>query len=463
MTTCRESALQAAFCFAVSALFGCGASPSASSPQAPARTTENIRAEQALRRADDAWATGERTNAERLYHDFLRDFPRDPLEPLAILALARIGLASNSREGAEQALLRAEPLRDHADPVIARKASMICGIALHRTGREREAIDILSPLEPEWTVPEERALIAATIAEAAESVGDTISALRRLDALASSGSDSPARTQARAQIDAILESGSTLSAEARIAFARSIEQARFDPRGYTWARAVERAVQVSAAEGDREAVRALVESLRREEVELPEHVAMAAAQAERPISADPRAIGVLLPFDRQPWPPSREALRGLLLATEEPRDEPAHVGDFRLIWRGRAEEEASLAADIRELIAVHRVIAIVAVIDPNGGAVAQRIARELDIPFILLDLFSAPSPCVPNAEFSRRYFDAFGSEPGQEAGGAYESLVTLKALISAGATSRPALAQALSGAQWPSCVQGSVQAHPISR
>ncbi len=358
----------------------------------PALTTDDADAEADLRAADRAADEGRARDAETLYRAFLVTHPDDATAPLAALGLGRLLLASGDVEGALESLARAAAC---ADEVVVERAGLYRCVALHLGGRHAEAIAALSPLVGRQVDAAEERLLLRTLSAAFLAVGDPVAALGALDSVValverargSSGTGTPTDTEAASAEADAAEARARITALADHEL--SVEQLavafdRLDRDGAAWARVALRALRAAHEAGDVARVRAIAEALHARHVELGDELASLVLRADRIATADPRAIGAILPLSGRGRDVGQRALRGLMLAAGTPTAGAPAADAPQLVFRDDGGDPARAVAAVEELISTHRVIAIVGPLDGPSAVAAARRAQQLGVPLIAL-------------------------------------------------------------------------------
>lgn len=340
----------------------------------PSLTTDDPDAEADLRTAERAAEEGRASDAAQAYRAFLDEHPADALVPIAELGLGRVLLASGDAAGALDHFDRAATSDDE---VVAERARFHRGVSLHLLGRHAESIEVLSPLRGRLVDPSDTALLLRTLAAGSTATGDPIAALDALDDLVRAQTSEADTAEARARIDAIVES--ELPAEQ---VARAYET--LDRDGTAWPQVALRAIRAAYDAGDVERVRAIAGELRSRGVELSEELAALVLRADRIATADPRVIGAILPLSGRGREIGQRALRGLMLAAGTPAEGPPPPDAPQLVLRDDAGDPERAARAVEELVSTHRAIAIIGPLDGPSAVAAARRAQQLGVPLITL-------------------------------------------------------------------------------
>jgi len=361
-------------------LWGCPGTSAAYVPT-PATASDDPQAEADYREAMRAFEEGRGEEAAARFQRFLLDHPGDPLVARARLALAELALARGDLAEAEAQVAEVD---DHPDPTVAERARFLRGVARHLAGDPGGALEILTPLVGRTTRADDQVLLLTTIAAAHEATGDLVSAIEALDRLErADGIDDAARRDAEQDIRRLV-------AEAEPAAVDRL--ADFLPRdGMAFQEVARRAARIAYDAGDASRARALLDLLE-ERGELDEELRALALRTARTPAADPSVLGAILPLSGRGREVGQGALRGLLLAAGEPGVGPSAEDGPRLVLRdGGGEPERSVRA-LEELVALHRVSAVVGPLDAASAAAVAERAKELGVPVLL------PAPGVTLAE-----------------------------------------------------------------
>ncbi len=335
-------------------------------------TSPNPKAEADFRGAQEARQRGRVDEAERRFKAFMETWPEDPLEPLARLELGRLALEAGRNADARAWFDSAARTQD---PVLAERGRMYAAVAAQRLGDNQHALSELRPLVGRTVDPEETSLVLDTIGAAEEALGDRLAALSTRDRELS-GALPEAK---RAEVEDVMRN-LVQSLEPTVELPRAYEQLPRD--GHAWPEVARRLLRVSHDRGDRERVSTIADDLGAEGVTLDENLAALVLRAERPSDADPRVIGAILPLSGRAREVGESALQGLLYASGV---ESSAGPRPRLVYRDDAGDPARAVAALEDLVAVHRVIAVIGPLNAGPAqAVAER-AAELNVPVIALN------------------------------------------------------------------------------
>src|SRR5262245_5232129 len=118
----------------------------------PTITSDDPQAEAELREARQLDEHGQDRAAAKSYARFVEKRPKDPLVPVAELALGRVLL----REGnAAEAKDHFDRVAQHSDPAIAEQGRFYGAVARHRLGDDASAVKTLQPMIGRPTDPED--------------------------------------------------------------------------------------------------------------------------------------------------------------------------------------------------------------------------------------------------------------------------------------------------------------------
>ena len=351
----------------------------------PTVTTDDPEAEAALRDAQALESMKDTEGATQAYEAFIRDRGKDPLIPIAQLALGRLRLrAGEPRE----ALALFDGVAAHSDQAIAEQGRFYGAVARHRLGEHEAAAKVLSPMVGRTIAPEDTLLLLETLASARTALGDHAGAISALDTLLGEPLAADARRRALRGLADLVDNKASPEEIAHLH--------RELPRdGTAWPRVVRRAVQDADAAGDVERARRLLEVMRDEELPIDERLASIAMRAERPADAAPNVVGAVLSLSGRARKVGELALRGVMLSAGLPPKSPPGPGSPQVIFRDDGGDPQRAVEAVNELGSVHRVIAIIGPMDGRAGQAAAARAQELGVPIILLTASGQPTRIGP--------------------------------------------------------------------
>lgn len=339
----------------------------------PPLTSTDPEANEALRLADRAADESRLEEAEARYREFLRFRAGDPLVPLAHLGLGRLLIATGRNDDALHELVEAER---STDTVVAERARFYRGVALHLAGQPELAMTLLRPMLGRIADPTDNRLLLDTLIGAAGVLGDHVFALRALD-----------------ELHGVVPEGERADVDHRIenAVERELRDEELTPAydtltrsGRSWRRVAARALRAAYAAGDMERLTRIAETMRGQNVALDEELATLVERASRVSSADMRVIGAILPLTGPARELGQRALRGLTLAAGLPSDGPQAPTAAELIFRDDGGDPERAVRAVDELVAVHRVAAIIGPLDAASLARVSERAQQLGVPVISL-------------------------------------------------------------------------------
>lgn len=339
----------------------------------PSLTSPDPQAELELRQARALEGAGKTAQAQQAYQRFLIDRPKDPLVPVAQLALGRILLASNKPREAGALF---DSVATHPDPSVAEQGRFLGAIAAARLGEHAEAVKVLEPMVGRTVDPGDTQLLLDTLAGSLLALERYAQAITILDQ-ACKPLTGAARTQAQAGIDTLVRER---------ARAADIEELFEDlpEEGCAWPSVVRRAVIDADARGDADKARELLEVVRDHDLPMDDTLSNIAMRADRSEDADPRVIGAVLSLSGKGRRVGELALRGLMLAAGLPPSGPLPKDAPQLVFRDDGGDPQRAAAAVEELATIHRAIAIIGPLDVRVAGAASAKAEELGVPLILL-------------------------------------------------------------------------------
>lgn len=354
--------------------WGCGSASGQSSRTVPVITTDDPEAEALYRNSLRAERDGRIDEAEEGYREFIARFEEDPLRYIVRLQLGRLLLA---RADEDHAIRLLEEAREHGDEETRERAALYLGLAKHLRDENQDAIALLEPLSGKLIDAEERALHQRTLAAACLAVRDYLCGLEALDSL--SRRDESGKMEEDEE-DAI---GTIVNSELREEELAELYE-RLPREGKSWELVAKRHLMHVYASGDLERAQAIASALRAENVELTGELLALTERAEDLRKADKDSIGLILPLSGRHQEVGNEALRGVNLATGRFGRGLAARSDASLLIRDNAGDPERTVRAMDELIAVHRVIAIIGALDGPTALAAAKRAEEAQIPFISL-------------------------------------------------------------------------------
>jgi branched-chain amino acid transport system substrate-binding protein len=367
-------------------------------------------AEADFRAAKDAEARGDLDTAAQRYRAFIEVWPEDPLEPVARLQLGIIDLTRGDPANARAWF---DGVASSQDPTLRERGRMYGAVARSRAGDHLDALSVLRPLVGRTIDPRETALLLRTIAEAEEAIGNRLAALEARDRELSGELSQEQAETARIAVRRLTEA---LSPDLELP--RAYETLSRD--GSAWPEVARRLIAVSQERGDTERVRAVADDLRTQGISLDEALTALVIRAERSGGADLGVVGAILPLSGRAREVGESTMRGLMIASGLPSDTPRPEHTPRIVFRDDRGDPAVATKALEDLVALHRVIAV---IGPVGTAVSRAVeerARELGVPLISLSP-AAPSPrdardpvfrLFPNARAETEQLAAYATAQG---------------------------------------------------
>ncbi len=338
----------------------------------PLVATDDPVAEDDMRLAREAAEDGDLEEAASRYRRFLAEHPTDPLVPIAKLGLGQVELRSGDADAA--AALFAE-VAGHDDASVAERGALYQGIALEAGGHDAEALETLLPMRARLVDPAERALLLRSLANAAERLGLPEAAIEALDALASGSMSGRERALTEERLLRLISSQLDGEALARL-------YAALPHEGAAWPAVATGLLREAYGAGEMPQVMAIAASLEARDVQLDAELEAMVERAERAGRADPRAIGAILPLSGRGREVGQLALRGLMLAASARSGRGSET--TQVVYRDSGGDPARAAAAVDQLVAEHRVVAIVGPVDGAAARSAAARAQALGVPMITL-------------------------------------------------------------------------------
>jgi ABC-type branched-subunit amino acid transport system substrate-binding protein len=338
----------------------------------PPLSTTDEDADRLLREADRAADEGRVDEAAARYREIVARHGDDRIAPLAHLGLGRLAVGLGRFDEAITELDRA----GQGDAVVAERAALYRGVALHLSGRSADAVPVLAPLLGHTTDPEETRLLLDTLATAALATEQHVMALGALDARL----DATEERERPEVLERIREIASRRLRDDQIDLAYDTLRRS----GHAWRHVAERALRRAHDTGDLERVRAIAADLTDRGIPLDGALATLVSRAERIAQADVRVIGAILPLSGPAREIGQRALRGLMLAAGTPGHGPQPPDAPLLVFRDDASDPERAVRAVDELVSVHRAVAIVGPLDPACAEAAAARAIELGVPMLSL-------------------------------------------------------------------------------
>jgi branched-chain amino acid transport system substrate-binding protein len=338
----------------------------------PPLSTTDEDADRLLREADRAANEGRVDEAAARYRELVARHGDDRIAPLAHLGLGRLAVGLGHFDEAIGELDRA----GQGDAVVAERAALYRGVALHLSGRSADAVPVLAPLLGHTTDPEETRLLLDTLATAALATEQHVMALGALDARI----DATEERERPEVLERIREIASRRLRDDQIDLAYDTLRSS----GHAWRHVAERALRRAHDTGDVERVRAIAADLTDRGIPLDGALATLVSRAERIAQADVRVIGAILPLSGPAREIGQRALRGLMLAAGTPGHGPQAPDAPMLVFRDDASDPERAVRAVDEFVSVHRAVAIVGPLDPACAEAAAARAMELGVPILSL-------------------------------------------------------------------------------
>jgi tetratricopeptide (TPR) repeat protein len=298
----------------------------------PPLSTTDEDADRLLREADRAADEGRVDEAAARYREIVARHGDDRIAPLAHLGLGRLAVGLGRFDEAITELDRA----GQGDAVVAERAALYRGVALHLSGRSADAVPVLAPLLGHTTDPEETRLLLDTLATAALATEQHVMALGALDARL----DATEERERPEVLERIREIASRRLRDDQIDLAYDTLRRS----GHAWRHVAERALRRAHDTGDLERVRAIAADLTDRGIPLDGALATLVSRAERIAQADVRVIGAILPLSGPAREIGQRALRGLMLAAGTPGHGPQPPDAPLLVFRDDASDPRACGA-----------------------------------------------------------------------------------------------------------------------
>jgi branched-chain amino acid transport system substrate-binding protein len=340
----------------------------------PTITSDDPQAEAELREARALDAKGDTDAAATSYRRFVAKRPKDPLVPVAELALGRIVLRKGD---VPQAKALFDRVAQHPDPALAEQGRFYGAVASHRLGDDASAVKILQPMIGRPVDPADTSLLLKTLAVAFEGLARYGEAIAVLDTLASEAVPEADRRWAESKASELAKDKASTQDIARL----------YDDLphgGAAWRHVVRRAVRDADAAGNAERAHELLDVMRDQGLPIDEELAAIAVRAERPSEANPQVVGAVLSLSGRGRRVGELALRGLMLAAGLPLEGPPASDAPQLVFRDDGGDPERAAQAVSDLVAVHRAIAIIGPMDVHAADAASARAQQLGVPIVLL-------------------------------------------------------------------------------
>jgi ABC-type branched-subunit amino acid transport system substrate-binding protein len=367
-------ALLAIALLALAAFGGCPGRTGPDFGQLPTITSDDPEAESELRKARELDERGETEAAESSYRAFLERRGKDPLAPIAELALGRLLLRRDQVAEAKQHFDR---VARHPDASVAEQGRFYGAVASQRLGEHAAAVKVLQPMIGRPIDPADTSLLLRTLADGLVGLTRYGEAIAVLDTLASESVPEADRAWARGRIAELVADKASVEDIARL-------YGELPHDGPAWRHVIGRAVRDADAAGDTDRVRELIEVMRDEDLPIDDTLAAVAVRAERPTEANPQVVGAVLSLSGRGRRVGELALRGLMLAAGLPLSGPPEPRAPQLVFRDDGGDPERAVAAIDDLVTVHRAVAVIGPMDVRAAEAAAKRAEELGVPMILL-------------------------------------------------------------------------------
>jgi ABC-type branched-subunit amino acid transport system substrate-binding protein len=385
---------------ALHAALGSGGCPGRAGPdfgRLPTITSDDPKAEAELRVAKASEDRGDRDAAASRYRAFLDAHPKDPLVPVAQLALGRILLASGKHADAKKLF---DQVSLHPEAAISEQGRFYGAVADHGLGYHERAVQALRPMVGRPIDPVDTSLLLRTLSTALIAIARYDEAVTVLDQLAVQSPNGTDRAWAEARIVEVTKDKASREQIVRL-------QDELAEDGVAWPHVARRALRDADAAGDSERVRELVEAMQEQEISLDEELSAIALRADKATDADPRVIGAVLSLSGRGRRVGELALRGLMLAAGLPPTGPPQADAPRLVFRDDGGDPQRAVEAVDDLVTAHRAVAIIGPLDGRAASAAAAKARELGVPIVLL------SPAGSGAERGTMVYEFFSTPEGE--------------------------------------------------
>jgi branched-chain amino acid transport system substrate-binding protein len=352
--------------------FGCPRGPSAKPlSRLELAASPEPRAEADFREASAFEERGDNDKAQQRYRAFIDAWPKDPLAPYARFALGKLELAAGAPR---KALSWFELVVKSSDSTLAERGRIFAGIAHSQLGDHQLAVVELKPYLGRTVDPRETNALLDALATSQAQLGDPLAALdtsdKQLRGELSTADRKRVEARTRKLIDAI---------EPTLSLNRAYEILARD--GLAWPEIARRLLRKSQ-QGDSQKVAKIAVDLRDQKIDLDDDLAALVLRAERSTDADPAVIGAILPLSGRGREAGEAALQGLMLSADMPS--PKGQLPLRLVYRDDAGDPERALAAFEDLVAVHRVIAVIGPMSAGPARAVAARAKQAGLPLLLL-------------------------------------------------------------------------------
>ncbi len=359
---------------------GCPHRAAGTLPPLEIAASPDVHAEADFRAARDALNSGDLATASARFRAFIEAWPHDPLAPMARLELGRIDM----RLGALDAAIRwFEGVATSPDPALKERGRMYAAVARARAGQYLDALPTLRALVGRTIDPAETALVLSTIALAEAALGNRLAALEARDRELRGELAPDERKAAQAAITEL-----TKSLTPDLELPRAYESLPRD--GVAWAEVATRWLRANEVQGNAARVQEIAQDMRDESIPIDEELSALILRAERAGDIDTSVIGAILPLSGRGREVGEGAQRGLMLASGLPSDQERPPNTPRIVFRDDGGRPETARAALEDLVASHRVIAVVGPVSTPLAKDLEQRARELGVPLLSLSPSSAP-------------------------------------------------------------------------
>lgn len=349
-------------------------------PPLETAASPDVHAEADFRAARDALDSGDLATANRRFRAFIEVWPHDPLAPMARLELGRIDLKQGDLDSAIRWF---EGVAKTPDPALKERGRMYAAVARSRAGAHLDALSTLRGLVGRTIDPAETALVLSTIAVSEAALGNRLAALEARDRELRGELAADERKAAEAAVSDL-----TKSLTPDLELPRAYEILPRD--GDAWAVVASRLLRVSEAQGNATRVQDIAQDMRDESIPIDEELSALILRAERAGDIDSSVIGAILPLSGRGREVGEGAQRGLMLASGLPSDAERPPNTPRIVFRDDGGRPETARAALEDLVASHRVIAVVGPVSTPLAKELEQRARELGVPLLSLSPSSAP-------------------------------------------------------------------------
>ncbi|MCP4604058.1 MAG: ABC transporter substrate-binding protein [Proteobacteria bacterium] len=335
--------------------------------------SDNPEVEKEFRKARELYENDKDKEADGAFARLVADHPTDPLARMAAIYRALIALSRDDPSHARKLL---ESIVGDDDPV-AERAAFYDGVALHRLGQHKAAIDRLTPFIGRLTDPRENLLLLDTLWKAAKSSGNTKTAVIWIDSYLAHAPQAEDRVAAFISLEKLINEMDNIGELEDLG--KSLH-----PDESAWPMVMARLTKLHFDSGRLEKASKVLEKIDAQKRGDEPAVKDIASSFEQRTSLDLNAVGCIVPLSGRSRLVGEAVLKGVMLGAKA-----IPLGDnggLSVTIRDSGGDPKRAAEAVDELVLAEHVTAIVGPLDGNAALAAAERAEELEVPMLTLSI-----------------------------------------------------------------------------